>query len=198
MFPVTPGVTPPRLRTKTKKETTSTKTVVVLVVEIDVVVARADVDVVLKESELVVIPTLPLTKVVAVRLVLDRLVVDVETVVCNELLLDVEVVVFTELEVVLVEPNGNILPSTISCKTLVLIVAAMTTPFPSVVWFTGLSASPKIVWHPKDGTGPKLVAKRLAINVNRLFDAPGAGEVSPVNNASFEAMKSPDSAYLVQ
>lgn len=87
----------------------------------------------LKESKLVVIPTLPLTKVVAVRLVLDRLVVDVETVVCNELLLDVEVVVFTELEVVLVEPNGNILPSTISCKTLVLIVAAMTTPFPSVV-----------------------------------------------------------------
>ncbi len=77
-------------------------------------------------------------------------------------------------------------------------MAAMTTPFPSVVWFTGLSAIPKIVWHPKDGAGPKLVAKRLAINVNRLFDAPGAGEVAPVNNASFEAMKSPDSAYLVQ
>ncbi len=36
MLPVTPGVTPPRLRTKTKKETTSTKTVVVLVVEMDV------------------------------------------------------------------------------------------------------------------------------------------------------------------
>lgn len=214
MLPVTPGVTPPRLRTKTKKETTSTRTVVVLVVEIDVllrvsivriaerektnVVARADVDVVPKESELVVVPTLPLTKVVAVRLVLDRLVVDVETVVFNELLVDVEFAVFPELVVVLVEPNGNILPSTISCKTLVLIVVAMTTPFPSVVCFTGLSAIPKIVWHPKDGAGPKLVAKRLAINVNRLFDAPGAGEVAPENNASFDAMKSPDSAYLVQ
>lgn len=36
MLPVTPGVAPPRLRTKTKKETTSTKTVVVLVVEMEV------------------------------------------------------------------------------------------------------------------------------------------------------------------
>lgn len=36
MLPVTPGVIPPRLRTKTKKETTSTKMVVVLVDEIDV------------------------------------------------------------------------------------------------------------------------------------------------------------------
>ncbi len=149
-------------------------------------VARADVDIVLKATELVVVPTLPLTKVVAVRLVLDRLVVDVK------------LAVFVELVVVLVEPSGNILPSTISCKTLVLIVAAITTPFPSVVWVTGLLAIPKIVWHPKDGAGPKLVAKRLAMNVNRLFDAPGAGEDAPVNNASFEAMKSPDSAYRVQ
>lgn len=140
----------------------------------------------LKESELVVVPTLPLTKVVATRLEVDRL------------LFDVELTVFTELVTVLVEPSGNILPSTISCNTWVLIVAAMTTPFPSVVWFTGLLAMPKIVWHPKAGAGPKLVAKRLAINVNRLFDAPGAGEDAPVNNASFEAMKSPDSAYLVQ
>jgi hypothetical protein len=162
------------------------------------VVASVDVDVVLKASELVVVPTLPLTKVVAVRLVLERLVVDVEFVAFTKLVVDVEFVVLTELVVVLVETNGNILPSTISCKTLVLIVAAMTTPFPSVVWFTGLSAIPKIVWHPKDGAGPKLVAKRLAINVKRLFDAPGAGEDAPVNNASFEAMKSPDSAYLVQ
>jgi hypothetical protein len=36
MLPVTPGMVPPRLRTKTKKETTSTRTVVVLVVEMDV------------------------------------------------------------------------------------------------------------------------------------------------------------------
>jgi hypothetical protein len=36
MLPVTPGVTPPRLRTKMKKETTSTRTVVVVVVEMDV------------------------------------------------------------------------------------------------------------------------------------------------------------------
>lgn len=79
-----------------------------------------------------------------------------------------------------------------------MIVAATTTQSPLVVWFTGLSVRPKMVTHPRDGTGPKLVAKRLAINVNRLFDAPGAGEVAPVNNASFEAMKSPDSAYLVQ
>ena len=57
---------------------------------------------------------------------------------------------------------------------------------------------PKIVWHPKAGTGPKLVAKRLAMNVNSLFDAPGAGEVAPLNNPSFKAMKSPDAAYLVQ
>lgn len=162
------------------------------------VVASVDVDVVLKASELVVVPTLPLTKVVAVRLVLERLAVDVEIVVFTKLVVVVEFVVFAELVVVLLEPSGNILPSTISCKTLVLIVAAMTTPFPSVVWVTGLSAIPKIVWHPKDGAGPKLVAKRLAINVNRLFDAPGAGEDAPVNNASFEAMKSPDSAYLVQ
>ena len=62
---------------------------------------------------------------------------------------------------------------------------------------TGLSI-PKIVWHPKAGTGPKLVAKRLAINVNRLFDAAGAGDVASVNNSSFKAMKIPEAAYLVQ
>jgi len=57
---------------------------------------------------------------------------------------------------------------------------------------------PKIVWHPKAGTGPKLVAKRFAMNVKRLFDAPGAGEVASVKSSSFKAMKSPDAAYLVQ
>jgi hypothetical protein len=36
MLPVTPGVTPPRFRTKMKKETTSTRTVVVEVEEMDV------------------------------------------------------------------------------------------------------------------------------------------------------------------
>ena len=36
MLPVTPGATPPRLRTKTKNETTSTRTVAVLVVEMEV------------------------------------------------------------------------------------------------------------------------------------------------------------------
>jgi hypothetical protein len=151
------------------------------------VIESADVDAVLKESELVVVvSTLPLTNVVVARLVVERP------------MFDVELAVFTEPVVVLLEPRGNIFPSTISCRTCVLIVAAMTTPFPSVVWLTGLSAIPKIVWHPKAGTGPKLVAKRLAINVNRLFEAPGAGEVASVNNASFRAMKSPDSAYLVQ
>jgi len=48
--------------------------------------------------------------------------------------------------------------------------------------------------QPRDGTGPKLVAKRLAMKVKRLFDAAGAGDVAPVNSSSFWAMKSPDSA----
>jgi hypothetical protein len=151
------------------------------------VVESADVVAALEENKLVVVvPTLPLTKVVVARLAVDRLV------------LDVEFTMFTKLMVVLVELRGNIFPSTISCRTWVLIVAAITTPFPFVVWFTGLSAIPNIVWHPNAGTGPKLVAKRLAINVNRLFEAPGAGEVASVNNASFKAMKSPDAAYLMQ
>lgn len=63
---------------------------------------------------------------------------------------------------------------------------------------TGLVFNPKIVWHPKAGTGPKLVAKRLAINVNKLLDAPGAGEVAPLNKASFSAMKIPEAAYRWQ
>jgi hypothetical protein len=64
-------------------------------------------------------------------------------------------------------------------------VAATTIQFPFIVWFTGLWFSPKIVTHPRDGTGPKLVANRLAMNVKRLLDAAGAGEVAPLNKASF-------------
>jgi hypothetical protein len=58
--------------------------------------------------------------------------------------------------------------------------------------------SPKIVWQPRAGTGPKLVANRLAMNVKRLLEAPGAGDVAPENKASFSAMKIPDAAYRVQ
>jgi hypothetical protein len=79
----------------------------------------------------------------------------------------------------------------------VLIVAAVTMQL-TVVWVTGLTVKPKKVWHPKDGTGPKLVAKRLAKNVNKLLDAAGAGESAPLNNCSFKAMKIPDAAYLWQ
>jgi hypothetical protein len=179
---------PPRLRTKTKKETTSTRTVVVLVVEMDVV-ASAEV-VVLVAAVLLVVATMAVGKVAwvvaAVVLLFAKLV-------------NATVVEDTALEVVevLVKFTGNIFPSRMSCKTVVLMVAAVTIQL-TVVWFTGLTERPKMVWHPKDGTGPKLVAKRLAMKVNKLLDAPGAGEVAPLNNASFKAMKIPDAAYLWQ
>jgi hypothetical protein len=255
MFPVTPGATPPRLRTKTKKEMTSTMIVVVLAVVIDDllwcqyeknwktrkrgrrtnVVASADVAFVLVVSRLVVVPALPLTKVavkllarlvVVLILALTEVVLEARLVVVFVLAftkvvvvaarlvvvfvltlikvvvvlaeLVVDFAVFTEVVEVAVWPRGRIFPSTMPCNILVLMVAATTTPFPSKVWVTGLPANPKIVSHPKEGTGPKLVAKRLAKNVNRLFDAPGAGEPAPVNNFSFKAINSPDSAYLVQ
>ena len=59
-------------------------------------------------------------------------------------------------------------------------------------------ASPKIVTQPRDGTGPKLVAKRLAKKVKRLLATAGAGDVAPVNRAWFWAMNRPDAAYRVQ
>jgi len=86
MLPVTPGVTPPRFRTKMKKETTSTRTVVVEVEEMDVVVESAEVVVVLVESELVVLSTFTLSKVEV-----DRLTLDVETVFTEVVLVDVDV-----------------------------------------------------------------------------------------------------------
>lgn len=178
----------------------------------------------LVERKLVVVPTLPLTKVavatrlvVLLRLTFTEVVLEARLVVVFVLALIRSVIAarlvvvltltslalvvdctVTELIEVSVWPRGKIFPSTIFCKIWVLIVAATTTPFPSMVWVTGLPAKPKIVSHPREGTGPKLVAKRLAKNVNRLFDAPGAGEPAPVNNFWFKAMKSPDSAYLVQ
>lgn len=56
----------------------------------------------------------------------------------------------------------------------------------------------KIVEQPKDGTGPKLVAKRLAKKVKRLLATAGAGEVFPVNRAWFVAMNNADAAYCWQ
>jgi hypothetical protein len=38
----------------------------------------------------------------------------------------------------------------------------------------------------------------LAKNVNRLFEAAGAGEVASLNNFSFKAMKRPEAAYRWQ
>jgi hypothetical protein len=187
-LPVTPGMVPPRLRTKTKKETTSTRTVVVLVVEMDVV-ASAEV-VVLVAAVLLVVATMAVGKVVAW--------VVAAVVLLFAKLVNATVVELARLEVVaVVELTGSIFPSRISCKTVVLMVAAVTIQS-TVVWVTGLTFNPKKVWHPKAGTGPKLVAKRLAINVNKLLDAPGAGDVAPLNNASFKAMKIPDAAYLWQ
>jgi hypothetical protein len=67
----------------------------------------------------------------------------------------------------------------LTCKTAVSMVAEITTPLPSIFCVTGLVANPKIVWHPKLGTGPKEVAKRLARKVKRLFVVAGAGDVPP-------------------
>lgn len=79
-------------------------------------------------------------------------------------------------------------------KMAVSIVAAVTIQSTTVCWTILVTFTPNIVAHPRDGTGPKLVAKRLARKVKRLLDAAGAGEVAPVNKASFWAMKSPDAA----
>jgi hypothetical protein len=86
----------------------------------------------------------------------------------------------------------------LTCKTLVLMVAEMTTPLPSIVWVTGLVFNPKIVWQPKLGTGPKEVAKRLARKVKRLFATAGAGDMPPWKRAWLAAMKRPDAAYCWQ
>ncbi len=77
-------------------------------------------------------------------------------------------------------------------------VAATTMQSPFVVWLTGLSANPNIVSQPSAGTGPKLVAKRLAIKVNKLLDAAGAGDAAPEKSSSFWAIQIPDSAYRWQ
>jgi hypothetical protein len=71
----------------------------------------------------------------------------------------------------------------LTCKMPVSMVAEIVTPLPSVVWLTGLAANPKIVWHPKLGTGPIEVAKRLAMKVKKLFATAGAGDVPPSKKA---------------
>jgi hypothetical protein len=68
-------------------------------------------------------------------------------------------------------------------KMEVLIVAAVTIQLVTVCCTISVTFTPKIVEHPRDGTGPKLVAKRLAMNVNRLFATAGAGDVAFVNKA---------------
>ena len=97
-------------------------------------------------------------------------------------------------------------------KVAVSIVAAVTTPFSSVVCSTrSVTLTPNIVEQPREGTGnishtrlgqqyenapgPKLVAKRFAMKVNKLFATAGAGEVAAVKRASFSAMKRADCAY---
>jgi hypothetical protein len=68
-------------------------------------------------------------------------------------------------------------------KMAVSIVAAVTIQFTTVCWTILVTFTSNIVEHPRDGTGPKLVAKRLAMNVNRLFATAGAGDVAFSNNA---------------
>ena len=68
-------------------------------------------------------------------------------------------------------------------KMAVSIVAAVTIQSTTVCWTILVTFTPNIVAHPRDGTGPKLVAKRLAKNVNKLFATPGAGDVAFENKA---------------
>lgn len=62
-------------------------------------------------------------------------------------------------------------------------MAAVTIQSTTVCWTILVTFTSKIVAHPRDGTGPKLVAKRLAKNVNKLFATPGAGDVAFENKA---------------
>ena len=62
-------------------------------------------------------------------------------------------------------------------------MAAVTMQLVTVCWTRLVTFTPNIVEHPRDGTGPKLVAKRLAMNVNRLFATAGAGDVAFENKA---------------
>ena len=89
---------------------------------------------------------------------------------------------------------GLILPARILANGAVSILAAVTTPFASVVRVTG-TAIPKMVVQPSAGMGSKDAAKRCAMKVNRLFATAGAGEVLPLNSACCCAMKMPDAAY---
>ena len=89
---------------------------------------------------------------------------------------------------------GLILPARILANGAVSILAAVTTPFASVVRVTG-AAMPKMVVQPSAGTGSKDAAKRCAMKVNRLFATAGAGEVLPLNSACCYAIKMPDAAY---
>ena len=75
------------------------------------------------------------------------------------------------------------------------IVAAVTMQSTVVCLIRSVTLTLKIVAQPKDGTGPKLVAKRFAKKVNRLLATAGAGEVALLNRASLLAMKSADWAY---
>jgi hypothetical protein len=103
-----------------------------------------------------------------------------------------------------------------TCRILVSMVAAVTMQSLTVCLTISVTLTLKIVAHPREGTarsqpgvhrgmesrgnqpGPKLVANRFAKKVNKLFATAGAGEVAPVNKASFSAIKIPDSAYRWQ
>jgi hypothetical protein len=85
---------------------------------------------------------------------------------------------------------GLILPARILANGAVSILAAVTTPFASVVRVTG--AAMPIVVQLSAGMGSKDAAKCCAMKVNRLFATAGAGEVLPLNSACCYAIKMPD------
>lgn len=72
-------------------------------------------------------------------------------------------------------------PVKICCSSCVLIVAAVTTPFPSVVSVTGLTTFNSCV-HPRPGAGPNDAENLMARKVKRFVAWLAAGDVVPVNS----------------
>lgn len=72
-------------------------------------------------------------------------------------------------------------PPKICCSTCVLIVAAVTMPFPSVVRVTGL-LTPNSCIHPRPGAGPKDIENLMARKVNRFVAWSAAGDDVPENS----------------
>lgn len=78
-----------------------------------------------------------------------------------------------------------------------MIVAAVTTPFPSVVRVIGLLTFNSCV-HPRPGAGPKDIEDLMARKVNRFVASPTAGDVVPENSCWFKEMNIPDCANCWQ